>query len=447
MSLLNALVNNQWAIDPLALQRMAGIAARRAFDLEALAPKAGVQLKNTRLIQLIDGTAVVPVTGPLFPKASLMDTMCGAVSLETLMQEMQQALDNPNVNAIVLDMDSPGGLVSGTSEFAAFITRAKDIKPIVCYVGGSAASAAYWIASACSEIVAEKTAGLGSIGVVTARPVQQEPDQNGDKWIEIVSSNAQNKRPDPTTEGGLKVITDQLDAVEALFIADVASNRGVTVQKVKDTFGKGGMLIAADAVQAGMADRIGSFESVLSELSNRFYPNRNGGQMSNQKPAAAADTAATQATVETLTAQHPALVAQIQAASALAERARITAIDEVSVAGHEALVQAAKEDGKSTAADVALKIVKATKAQGADYLNATVQAVANQPKIDASASNGNGPTPPAKDGEDTGAYTEEKGQAAWDKMKPAARAEFGNDFKAFHAFTKAEQEGRTAGEA
>ena len=93
-------------------------------------------------------------------------------------------------------LDSPGGQVSGINAFADIVAAGTKKKYTTAFVAGSAASAAYWIASAASEIAMEGTGMVGSIGVVAAIPVQVAPDGGGDIWIEIVSSNTLNKRPD-----------------------------------------------------------------------------------------------------------------------------------------------------------------------------------------------------------------------------------------------------------
>lgn len=72
---------------------------------------------------------------------------------------------------------------------------------------------------------------LGSIGVVTAVPVQEQPDESGTKCYEIVSSNAKAKRPDPRTEDGIKTIKAELDALEAQFIGSVAKFRNISEEK------------------------------------------------------------------------------------------------------------------------------------------------------------------------------------------------------------------------
>jgi ClpP class serine protease len=190
-----------------------------------------------------------------------------------LMNDYRAAQASPDVQAIMLLMDTPGGAVSGINSFADTVFAGAKRKLTVAHVAGSAASAGYWIASATKEITLERTGIVGSIGVVAAVPKQIAPDSEGFVDIEIVSSNAPNKRPDPTTEDGQAQIRSLLDAIESEFISDVAKGRNTTAARVKAEFKQGGVALGAEAVKAGMADRVQSQESVMAGL-RRYAANQ-----------------------------------------------------------------------------------------------------------------------------------------------------------------------------
>jgi len=186
--------------------------------------------------------------------------MSGATPVSILQNDYRLALQSADVGSIVLVIDSPGGTVSGISAAHDMIAAGAKQKATIAHIAGSAASAAYWIASAATEIAADRTGVVGSIGVVAALSKQVGPDSDGHVDIEIVSSNAPSKRPDPTSEEGVSEIRAMLDALETQFIADVARSRGVTTAKVKADFGRGGVKIGADAKAAGMIDKVTSFD-------------------------------------------------------------------------------------------------------------------------------------------------------------------------------------------
>ncbi|SFM76247.1 S49 family peptidase [Methylobacterium pseudosasicola] len=281
---LRALSAEPWAIRPDYLHFMAGLAsldrdgrtARRSaegedwfrLDLQAAAGPTAQRLEGARYTMLTsDGVAIVPIVGPIFPRANMMTEMSGTgTSAAMLARDLQIARDSAEVGAVMLMVDSPGGSPTGINALADQIYAMRGTKQVLAHVSGSAASAAYWLVSSANEIVVEKTSIVGSIGVVAAISKQVEPDANGELAIEIVSSNAPNKRPDPQSEDGEAEIRALLDSIETQFITDVARGRKTTAAKVKSDFGGGGSKVGAAAVAAGMADRVQTYERSYSQL-------------------------------------------------------------------------------------------------------------------------------------------------------------------------------------
>lgn len=277
--IFQALTAEPWAITPDALQTMARIIARHDLtdaskgepefvkrDYQIMAGPGAQRLAGAQRAFVIDGVAILPVTGPIFPRANMMTEMSGATSVTMLQNDYRTALTNPDVGAIILLMDTPGGAVSGINAFADTVAMGAKKKYTAAYVSGMAASAGYWIASAANEIILDRTSVVGSIGVVAAIPVQVAPDAGGDMWIDIVSSNAPNKRPDATSEDGRAEIVSTLDAIEKQFVADVAKGRKTTAAKVLADFGQGGVKVGADGVAVGMADKVQSYEMTLNAM-------------------------------------------------------------------------------------------------------------------------------------------------------------------------------------
>jgi len=250
-----------WAIEAEALRTIIGI-AQRENNLEAVLKERGAPMDNTHKVDIRNGVALIPVTGPLFPRANLFSQISGAYSVEMLAQDLAATETNPDVKSAVLMIDSPGGHVTMINEFANQVSDYS--KPIVAYVVGQAASAAYWIASAADKIVLDSSALVGSIGVVAAF------DAKDSGTIEIVSSNAPNKRPDLTGDAGRAVIQTIVDDMETVFIDAVAKFRGLSREQV--TALRGSVVVGAKAVNMGFADEIGSLESVINLLINQENP-------------------------------------------------------------------------------------------------------------------------------------------------------------------------------
>jgi signal peptide peptidase SppA len=272
-----------WAITPEALQQILEISTREHIpDFEAVEAKRARRLDATEGARIREGgVAVIPVTGPIFRYADFFTDFSGGATISSLSKDFNAALNDPSVSSIVLNIDSPGGEVAGVNEFAQMVFDARGRKPIVAYVDGLGASAAYWIASAAHEIVADATSMIGSIGVVAAIP---NPDKKSAREVEFVSSQSPKKRPNPNTESGKDQIQALVDDLADVFVSTVARNRGVSVKTVLGEFGQGAMLVGQKSVEAGLADRLGSFEEVVADLAAGKKPRR-------YKPKMAAEAA------------------------------------------------------------------------------------------------------------------------------------------------------------
>ncbi|WP_027489375.1 S49 family peptidase [Rhodanobacter sp. OR92] len=372
-----------WLIQQEALETVLAV-ANRCGDPEALQTRLGRPLDNARTVSMRDGVAVIPVTGPIFRYANLFTEISGATSTGTLARDIQSALDNKYVRAIVLDINSPGGEATGINELGKLIRAGRDIKPIKAYAGGTMASAAFWLGSAADEVIIDETAVLGSIGVLMSYLDTSARDAKSDvRTVEIVSSQSPDKRINPATDEGRAKVQSIVDALAEVFVNAVASNRGVTPQTVLADFGRGGVLIGAAAVKAGMADRIGSLESVIAELAgSASLPKRNT-TMSNDKGQVTVATtedlrsalAAGHAAEHIVIASNDAAIAQARAegeasgreastAGAItAERTRIAEIHALTREGFTAEANAAIENGDSPAT-FALAMVKAAQDRG-----------------------------------------------------------------------------------
>lgn len=279
---LTLVCDTPWAITKDSLRMILQIAERQSLDVDlarairadrqerpsALAARGGRRLDGARspFAWVRNGVAVLEVTGPIVRYADFFSEISGATSAENLALDLQVALDDASVTAILLVIDSPGGEVTGIHELGEQIYTARSQKPIAAYVEGLGASAAYWLASATGEIVADPTAGLGSIGVVM--PVR-DPDKTKAMDIEIVSSQSPQKRPDVRTERGRAQYQTIVDHLADVFVETVARNRDVSADHVLEKFGQGGILIGKHAVSAGLADRLGGFEETLARLSTQ----------------------------------------------------------------------------------------------------------------------------------------------------------------------------------
>ena len=372
-----------WVIQPEALETVLSI-ANGMGDPQALQAKLGRPLENTRRVSVRDGVAVIPVTGPIFRYANLFTEISGATSTGVLARDIQTALDNPYIRGIVLEMNSPGGEATGINELAKQIRAGSKHKRIVAYGGGAVASGAYWLAAACSEIVVDESAMLGSIGVVMSYLDTRKRDEKSDvRAVDIVSSQSPDKRIDPNTDEGRSKVQAVVDAMADVFVSAVADFRKTTPENVLADFGRGGVLIGKAAVKAGMADRTGSLETVIAELAGSASNSKRGTTMSSNNGQVTVSTtedlrnalAAGKTADQIIIASNDQAVADARAAgveegkksstdtAVAAERTRIAAVQALAREGFDAELKTAIDEGHSPEA-FALSLMQAAADRG-----------------------------------------------------------------------------------
>ncbi len=224
------------------------------------------------------GVAVITIAGPIVPRAGMIDQTSSELrSVEGIQQEFRAAMADPAVAAVLLNIDSPGGSSDLIPELGAEIFAARGRKPIVAVANTFAASAAYWLAAQADELLVTPSGEVGSIGVYAAhQDVSKAMADKGVKTSFITADIGPHKvdgNPfEPLSDRARADIQRKVDAIGAEFVAAVAKGRGVSEKTVLADFGKGNMLMAVEAVAAGMADGVETFDSVLARLVAEHAP-------------------------------------------------------------------------------------------------------------------------------------------------------------------------------
>ena len=184
-----------------------------------------------------------------------------------LAQTMKGLANDPEIGTIVIDIDSPGGVVTGTPEAAEAVFAAREAKRVVALINPLCASAAYWIASQAGEIVAVPSADIGSIGVFWLHvECAKMLDMDGIKPTFVFAGENKVKgnsfEPLPDDERAFQ--QGEVDAIYRDFLKAVARGRGVSVADVEKNFGQGRTFMAPQAKRVGMIDRIATLDVVLA---------------------------------------------------------------------------------------------------------------------------------------------------------------------------------------
>jgi signal peptide peptidase SppA len=254
-----------WAIRPEAMRAIAAaIAAGEEGKLELGAARPDKARRAGA-----GAVAVVPLTGVITPRGSLLQMLFGGNSggLMGFRESFRDAVGDDSIGTIVLDVDSPGGSTDLVTETAAEIRNARGRKPIVAVANTDAGSAAAWIAAQADEVVVTPSGMIGSIGVFALHIDESEAlSMEGLKptFISAGRFKTEGNSLEPLSDEARDHIQGMVDDVHDLFVADVAAGRGVPETMVREKFGEGRMLRAEAAVAAGLADRVDTLEGTLA---------------------------------------------------------------------------------------------------------------------------------------------------------------------------------------
>lgn len=282
--IVSALFTAPWAVEPRRAQALSRVVLRRASGERMSAFEIDDEIGserdriNERLIAADRvnasraGVAVVPILGTLIHRGSL-DNSSGMTSTELIAAKLRAAANDAGVATILLDVDSPGGEVSGTPELAAQIAAIE--KPVVAVANAWAASAAYWIATAADELVVTPSGEVGSIGVLILHQDDTKAmEAEGVTQSVISAGEFKAEMWGPLSEDAKAELQRRATAIYGDFVASVARSRGTTPAAVRDKFGRGRMVSAKEALDAGMVDRVATFQETLDRLLAGGKPRR-----------------------------------------------------------------------------------------------------------------------------------------------------------------------------
>jgi signal peptide peptidase SppA len=368
-----------WAIKKSGLEKLIALAKADGIDTQI------ERFGNSEISSPYSNIAVINITDTIFRYDNVFMSWFGGSSVEAITNAFDEALADDTVNAILLNMNSPGGVVDGVAELSAKIYSSKGIKPIYAYVGGEAASAAYWLGSSADKMIINETAAVGSIGVYSIYyDYTKAMDNAGIKEITIVSSLSPKKVPDPADDKGKKQIQSHIDTYANIFIEAVARNRRVAVDEVIANYGQGDIVIGKEAIEKGMADEIGTFETAIESL-NKIIAKNN--EHKNKKKSGVifnigGQKKMTIENIEDLRAENPEIFAQVLELGASQERQRIQELEELANAETTDILAKVKFDGKTTKKDAALLILEANKEKMAKLKISREKDAEDIPKIE-----------------------------------------------------------------
>ena len=232
----------------------------------ALAPTSSIERVPTSNGSNI---AVIPLSGVITPRGSLIAQLFGLGSggLEGFRAGLREAMADETVEAIVLDINSPGGLVDMVPETAQEVYDARSVKPVTAVANTMAASAAYWLGSQGGELVATPSAQVGSIGVYTIHEdISEMQRMMGIKTTVISAGRYKGEALEPLSKGAQQAMQRNVDDLYQMFTQQVATARHVPVEAVQAGYGEGRVVLGDRARQLAMVDRVETLEQTLTRL-------------------------------------------------------------------------------------------------------------------------------------------------------------------------------------
>lgn len=256
------------------LEVILGVVARKlAGDALATPPPAKVDAGMAGGLQVQDGIAVLPVLGTLVRRASYIGAASGLTSYHDIEAMAEQAFADPEVRAVLLEIDSSGGEAGGVFDLAQRLRALSQTsgKPLWAIADEAALSAAYAIATAADRIWLTRTAEVGSIGVVAVHVDESVADAKAGMTYTFLHAGAHKVDGHPHAPLPAPVAADiqvDIEQLHAQFIAQVAGFRRLSVDAIRDTEAR--VYRGEAALQAGLADQIGTRAEAITALQRQL---------------------------------------------------------------------------------------------------------------------------------------------------------------------------------
>lgn len=312
----------------IVMDVLAGRIGVSAPDLSALKPEAnrfwGSHRRDdgsTSLVKAGGGVAVITIAGTLVNRGGWIGANSGLVSYEGIGAQLKDAASDPSVHTVILDLDTPGGEAGGITSVGNQIRELSRSKRVIALVNDTAASGGYWMASQASEVVVSETSIVGSIGVLVLHVNRAGELQQ--KGLDATFIHAGAHKVDGHSLGPLPSdvradIQASVDALYGQFVTAVAAGRGNRLSADAARATEARVFMGQAAIDAGLADRIGTFESVLADVQR---PGRSAPGTNKRNSLMSVET-----NTEITPEAHAAAVSAARAEGAKAERTRIATI-------------------------------------------------------------------------------------------------------------------------
>jgi capsid assembly protease len=271
--ILAAFAREIWAIDEVKFHAIRQVLKLRASGGRVPDEEIAAVVKAAeRPVSRSPGSiAILPLFGAITHRANMFSEASGGTSTQGFGKALAQVVSDPNVTAVIIEADTPGGGVSGLPELADQIYKARGSKPIIGVSNTRALSAGYWLLSQCDEIVMAPVSEVGSIGVFLWHENWAENYKMEGIQPDIIrygEHKAEANDWEPLTDEARAYLQSQVNEVGEMFTRAVARGRGVSPDRVRNEYGQGRSVMAKDAVRLGMADRVATMDDTILRVAS-----------------------------------------------------------------------------------------------------------------------------------------------------------------------------------
>lgn len=213
------------------------------------------------------GIAVLHIRGPLAARPSFWSRVMGWPDHETIGRVARKLASDDSIRGVVLAIDSPGGVATGSLEAADEIAALAAVKPVYAVADHYALSGGYLCAVAASRFYVSRIGEVGSIGVVWPHVDQSQRDRDSGLAVTFVTYGEKkvDRSPHvPLSDGARKDLQAKVDVIGDAFVSAVASGRGLTEDDVRAT--EAGIYMGQEAIEAGLADEVGTVEQAVADM-------------------------------------------------------------------------------------------------------------------------------------------------------------------------------------
>lgn len=258
----------------LLLFLVTAVACLSLVSCSGLTVKIGTNAEDPLKERTIEGKGrgrvlVIPITGFLSDASEKGLISRRPSVVQEVVSQLRLARKDPNIKALVLEIDSPGGSTTAADMLYHEITRFKERTrvPIVAVLMDVAASGGYYVALPADRIVAHPTTVTGSIGVILIQPRVNELMGKIGVAVEVTKSGAQKDIGSPfrpSTPEEREVFRELIDGLAKRFFDLVGRHRRIKASDLDAVFGAR-IYLSQDALRLGLVDRIGYLPDALSE--------------------------------------------------------------------------------------------------------------------------------------------------------------------------------------